>query len=54
MTRIVSVAHWPADRRVLTNVSLSPRRPLISPWVYTHAGFAAFVLFMADLIAGRL
>ena len=54
MTRIVSVADWQPERRVLASVSLSAPRPLISPWVYTHAGFAAFVLFMADLIAGRL
>ena len=54
MTRIVSVADWQPERRVLASVTLGARRPLISGWVWVVSGSLCAGLMLADLINGRL
>lgn len=50
MTKMISVAHWEPDRRVLTNVTLGKRRPIFSWWVFPSAALFAAGLLVAEII----
>ena len=48
--RIINIASWPAERRVLASVQLQPKAPLISGWVWMVAAAFAAGLWAVEII----